>query len=205
MKRFAPATERNREALLAVLREHFPAAGTVLEVASGTGQHAAWLASALPSLQWQPTDIHDRALASIDAWVAEAGCSNVLPARRLDVHQDLWPIQTAHAALCVNMIHIAPWSATEALMRGVSRVLVQGGVFVTYGPYKRDGDHTAQSNRAFDDSLRGRNPAWGVRDLSAVIAQAHAHGLRHERTVEMPANNLSLVFSVGGGAPDPSD
>ena len=194
MKRYAPATDRNRVPLLGVLQQAFPTHGTVLEVASGTGQHSAFFAGHFPGLTWQPTDLQDRALASIDAWVAEAGVTNVLPARRLNVHDPVWPLDSAEAALCVNMIHISPWSATEALMRGVAALLRPGGVLVTYGPYKRDGQHTSDSNRAFDESLRGRDPAWGVRDLEAVIAAAAGQGLVHQDTVQMPANNLSVVF-----------
>ncbi|MBZ4330339.1 class I SAM-dependent methyltransferase [Corallococcus interemptor] len=194
MKRHAPATERNREPLLAVLREVLPAEGTLLEVASGTGQHAAFFAKAFPGLAWQPTDGDPAALESIDAWRGEEGLSNVLPARVLDASSDAWPVEHADAMLCVNMIHIAPWAACQGLMRGAARVLRPGGRLVLYGPYFVEGKQTAPSNLAFDESLRARDPSWGVRELGAVTAEAARHGLQRERVVEMPSNNLTVVF-----------
>ncbi|MGE6758222.1 DUF938 domain-containing protein [Corallococcus interemptor] len=194
MKRHAPATERNREPLLAVLREVLPAEGTLLEVASGTGQHAAFFARAFPGLTWQPTDGDAAALESIDAWRVEEGLVTVLPARLLDAASDAWPVEHADAMLCVNMIHIAPWAACQGLMRGAARVLRPGGRLVLYGPYFVEGKETAPSNLAFDESLRARDASWGVRELGAVTAEAARHGLQRERVVEMPSNNLTVVF-----------
>ncbi|NRD64305.1 DUF938 domain-containing protein [Corallococcus exiguus] len=194
MKRHAPATERNREPLLAVLREVLPTEGTLLEVASGTGQHAAFFAKAFPGLTWQPTDGDPSSLESIDAWRVEEGLANVLPARLLDASSDAWPVEHADAVLCVNMIHIAPWAACQGLMRGAARVLRPGGRLVLYGPYFVEGKETAPSNLAFDESLRARDPSWGVRELGAVTAEAARHGLQRERVVEMPSNNLTVVF-----------
>lgn len=193
--RHAPATERNREPLLAVLREVLPASGLLLEVASGTGQHAAFFARAFPGLSWQPTDGDAGALESIDAWRAAEGMPNLLPARMLDASSDAWPVEHADAMLCVNMIHIAPWAACQGLMRGAGRVLRPGGRLVLYGPYFVEGTVTAPSNLAFDESLRDRDPSWGVRELGAVTAEALRHGLTRERVVEMPSNNLTVVFS----------
>ena len=194
MKRHAPATERNREPLLAVLREVLPTEGTLLEVASGTGQHAAFFAKAFPGLTWQPTDGDPAALGSIDAWRVEDGLANVLPARLLDASSDAWPVEHADAMLCVNMIHIAPWAACQGLMRGAARVLRPGGRLVLYGPYFVEGKETAPSNLAFDESLRARDPSWGVRELGGVTAEAARHGLQRERVVEMPSHNLTVVF-----------
>ncbi|NPD24423.1 DUF938 domain-containing protein [Corallococcus exiguus] len=194
MKRHAPATERNREPLLAVLREVLPTEGTLLEVASGTGQHAAFFAKAFPGLTWQPTDGDPSSLESIDAWRMEEGLANVLPARLLDASSDAWPVEHADAMLCVNMIHIAPWAACQGLMRGAARVLRPGGRLVLYGPYFVEGKETAPSNLAFDESLRARDASWGVRELGAVTAEAARHGLQRERVVEMPSNNLTVVF-----------
>ncbi|NNC19854.1 DUF938 domain-containing protein [Corallococcus exiguus] len=194
MKRHAPATERNREPLLAVLREVLPTEGTLLEVASGTGQHAAFFAKAFPGLTWQPTDGDPSSLESIDAWRVEEGLANVLPARLLDASSDAWPVEHADAVLCVNMIHISPWAACQGLMRGAARVLRPGGRLVLYGPYFVEGKEAAPSNLAFDESLRARDPSWGVRELGAVTAEAARHGLQRERVVEMPSNNLTVVF-----------
>ncbi|RYZ43080.1 MAG: DUF938 domain-containing protein [Myxococcaceae bacterium] len=194
MMRHAPATERNREPLLAVLKEVLPASGVLLEVASGTGQHAAFFARAFPGLSWQPTDGDPEALASIDAWRAQEGTPNLLPARLLDASSEAWPVEHADAMLCVNMIHIAPWAACQGLMRGAGRVLWPGGRLVLYGPYFVDGVVPAPSNVAFDASLKARDAAWGVRELGTVTAEALRHGLVRERVVEMPSNNLTVVF-----------
>jgi len=194
MKRHAPATERNREPLLAVLREVLPTSGTLLEIASGTGQHAAFFARAFPGLAWQPTDMGPTELESIEAWRAEAALPNLRPALRLDVRDERWPVEAADAVLCVNMIHIAPWEACQGLMRGAARVLSPGGCLVLYGPYFVEGRPTAPSNIAFDESLRARDPAWGVRELGTVTAEALHSGLERERVVDMPSNNLTVVF-----------
>jgi SAM-dependent methyltransferase len=191
-REFAPATERNREPILAVLRRVLPAQGTVLEIAAGTGQHAAWFAAALPAVTWQPTDGDARMLGSIAAWCD--GLPNVAPPRQLDVTAAAWPIERADAIVCANMIHIAPWTAGEGLLRGAGRVLAPGGILYLYGPYRIGGGHTAPSNATFDASLRARDPRWGVRDLEAVVAEAARHGLTFTERVEMPANNQSVVF-----------
>ena len=192
--RSSPAAERNREPILDVLREVLPERGLVLEVASGTGEHAVHFARALPELTFQPSDPDPAALRSIEAWRAQAGLSNLLAPLELDASAREWPVAAADAILCVNMVHISPWAATEGLMRGAGRLLVPGTPLVLYGPYRRSAVPTAPSNEAFDESLRARNPEWGLRDLEAVEAEASKHGLRLERVVEMPANNLTIVF-----------
>lgn len=192
-RRHAPATSRNREPILNVLARVLPDPALVLEVASGTGQHAAWLAERLSGRVFQPTDADPTALASIDAWCAESK-GVIRPALLLDAHSETWPVTTADAVMCINMIHIAPWSAALALFRGASRVLRTGGILYLYGPYMRGGRHTAPSNEAFDASLRERDPAWGVRALEEVVASAGAEGLDLSEVVAMPANNLSVVF-----------
>lgn len=190
----APAAERNKEPILAVLKQVLPPAGLVLEIAGGTGQHAAHFAAALPGLVWQPTDLNPAMQNSINAWVAAAGLTNVRPAIALDVMEEPWPVNQADAILCINMIHISPWAATEALMCGASRILPSGGVLYLYGPYKRGGAHTAPSNEAFDAQLRQTNPAWGVRNLEDVLAVAEGFALTNADIVEMPANNLSVIL-----------
>jgi SAM-dependent methyltransferase len=196
-KRNAPATERNREPIAALLRELLPRDGLLLEIAAGTGEHAAYLAPLFPGLTWQPSDPDPAALTSIEAWQADSGADNLLPPVFLDAASSTWPIGRADAILCINMVHISPWSATEGLMRGAARLLPPGGPLILYGPYRRAGVPTAPSNEAFDESLRGRNPDWGLRTLQAVSAEAEASGLTLERVVEMPANNLTVVFTRG--------
>ncbi|WP_373047543.1 DUF938 domain-containing protein [Vulgatibacter sp.] len=195
-RRHAPATLRNREPILEVLRRLLPAPATVVEVASGTGEHAAFFAAQLPHLTWQPTDRDPALLASIDAWRADV--PNVRPAIHLDAAAEVWPVDRADALISINMIHIAPPEATEGLLQGAARILPPGGVLVLYGPFREGGRHTAPSNEAFDADLRRRNPAWGVRDLGEVAARASALGLLHEETVRMPANNLTVVFRKRG-------
>ena len=192
--RHAPATERNRDPILAVLRRVLPPRGLVLEVASGSGQHVAWFAAALPDIDWQPSDPDPAARASIGAWCLESGVRNVRAPLAIDAARSEWPIERADALLCINMVHIAPWAATVGLMAGAARLLPQGGPLVLYGPYKRGGRHTAPSNEAFDLDLRGRNPSWGVRDLEAVANEALAAGLTLDEAIEMPANNLTILF-----------
>jgi hypothetical protein len=194
VKRHAPATERNRDAIAAVLREVLPERGLLLEVAAGTGEHAAYLAPLFPGLRWQPSDPDPEALTSIEAWQADGEAGNLLPPVFLDAASNTWPIDSADAILCINMVHISPWSATEGLMCGAGRLLPAGGPLILYGPYRRAGVPTAPSNEAFDASLKGRDPAWGLRDLEAVQGEAAGQGLGFERLYEMPANNLTLVF-----------
>lgn len=193
----APATARNREPILGVLRRALPEHGLVLEVAAGTGEHAAFFARAFPALEWQPTDVDERALASIAAHRRDAGAANLREPIVLDVTHEPWPIESAAAIVCVNMVHISPWSAAQALLAGAGRVLPAGGVLYLYGPYRVGGRHTAPSNEAFDAQLRASDPAWGVRDLEDVVGEAEKHGLSLVETVEMPANNLSVVLRRG--------
>jgi hypothetical protein len=193
-RRFAPATARNREPILAVLRRVLPASGTVLEIASGTGEHAAHFAPYFPALTWQPSDADADNLASIAAWAAASGAANIRPPILLDVTAPDWGVEGVAAILAVNMIHIAPWAAAEALMAGAGRRLPPGAPLYLYGPYKRGGQHTAPSNEAFDADLRRRDPAWGVRDLDDVVRLAAKNGLDLAEVVAMPANNLSVIF-----------
>ena len=194
MKRHAPSADRNREPLLPVLTEVLPPRGTVLEVASGTGQHAVFFARALPGLTWQPTDADPEALASIEAWRREEGLTNVRPPLPLRAHEDTWPVEHADALVCINMVHISPWEATQGLLRGAARVLPPGGPLVLYGAYFLEGQPPAPSNLAFDASLRERDARWGVRTLGAVTREAAVHGLGLERVVEMPSHNVTLVL-----------
>lgn len=194
-RRFSPSAARNRDPILAVLRAHLPQRGLVLEVASGSGEHIVHLAAALgDDLTFQPTDADASARASIDAWAREMQCRNVLPALALDATRLPWPVAAADAVICINMIHIAPWEATLGLMRGAASVLAEGGLLYLYGPFTVDGAHTAESNAAFDASLRERDASWGVRDLAAVTEAARAAGFAAPEVVPMPANNLSLLF-----------
>ena len=198
MRRTAPAAERNKqpiaEVLARVLEPLRRTGGTVLEIASGTGQHVVHFAGVLPELCFVPSDPDPVARVSIEAWRAEAGLPNVEPPLELDVCTAAWPITAADAIVCCNMIHIAPWRACEGLMCGAGRTLSSGGVLVLYGPFSRDGEHTAPSNAAFDADLQARDPSWGVRDLADVERQARSEGLELEETVCMPANNLTVVF-----------
>ncbi|TXC83911.1 DUF938 domain-containing protein [Paraburkholderia azotifigens] len=194
LRQHAPAAERNREPILAVLERVLPATGTVLEIASGTGQHAIHFAAALPQLTWQPSDPGEDARASIAAWTAHSGLANVRAPLALDVRDASWGLDAADAIVCINMILISPWESARALTGGAGRLLKAGGVLFLYGPYRRGGAHTAPSNAAFDAQLRSRDPAWGVRDMEDVVALADAAGFDLDETVEMPANNFSLVF-----------
>lgn len=194
MRRHAPAASRNRQPILDVPRPRLPTDGLVLEVASGSGEHVMHFAAALPNLVFQPSDPDSSARASIDAWADATGLANVRPAVALDTQQAAWPVEQADAVLCNNMIHIAPWQAAIGLIAGANRVLSAEGLVYLYGPYRRDGRHTAPSNDVFDRDLRRRNPAWGVRDLEAVTALAGEHGFGAPEVIDMPANNLSLIF-----------
>lgn len=190
-----PATRRNRDAILTVLREVLPASGTVLELASGSGQHVAHFAAALPHLHWQPTDRDPDLFASIAAWTE--GLANVAEPLPLDVISNDWPIGRCDAVMCANMIHIAPWQACLGLLDGVARTLDRErpeAPLCLYGPFKRGGVHTAPSNESFDASLRERDPRWGVRDLDDVAKEANDRGFALDRVIDMPANNLTVVF-----------
>ncbi len=192
---FAPAAERNRQAIIEVLSRVLPARGLVLEVASGSGEHARWFAQALHPLVWQPSDPDPASRRSIAGHAAGAGSAVPKAPRDLDAAAADWPIARADAVVCINMIHISPWRAAEGLIAGAARILPPGGVLYLYGPYLRGGHPTAPSNAAFDASLRARNPDWGLRRVEAVTEAAARHGLDLSEVVEMPANNLSLVFT----------
>ena len=190
----AAATERNREPILEVLRRVLPPRGLVLEIASGTGQHVAFFAGALPALRWQPSDVSAAHLDSVRAWSDASGADNIAPALLLDVERQPWLVTHAEAIVSINMIHIAPWSATGALFAGAARIVAPGGVVFLYGPFKRDGQHTADSNQRFDERLRAEDPRWGVRDVADVERTAASAGFVLAEVVPMPANNFSLVF-----------
>jgi hypothetical protein len=191
---FSPSAERNKAPISEVLSRVLPEHGVVLEVGSGTGEHVVEFARAMPNLVWQPSECDTDCLRSIRAWLSVEGLSNVRPPLQLDVRVLPWPIDSAAAVVCINMIHIAPWSATEALFRGSEILLSAGGVLCLYGPFKRHGRHTAASNESFDALLRRQDAEWGVRDLDDVSVVADKAGLNLLQTHEMPSNNLTIVF-----------
>ena len=193
-RQYAPAAARNCEPILRVLRSILPKTGLVLEVASGTGEHTVHFARALPKLTWQPSDPSHVARRSIAAWIAAEGPPNVSPPVALDAMSDSWRVDHAAALICINMIHISPWAATEGLIQGASRILDEGAPLYLYGPFRQSGRLIEPSNAAFDADLRLRDPRWGLRDLDEVTACAASHGLALDRIVDMPANNLSVVF-----------
>lgn len=201
-RRYAPAVQRNREPILAVLRQILPEQGQVLEIASGTGEHAVFFAPHFPGLIWQPSEPEVDLRASITAWQAAIPSPNLQFPIDLDVRQPNWgfPPASVSAVVCINLIHIAAWEAGLALLQGAADVLQPGGILYLYGPYRRHGAHTAQSNEAFDAMLRQQNPAWGVRDLETVVAAAAEQGLRLDRVFDMPANNLSVNYRRLGDA-----
>jgi SAM-dependent methyltransferase len=192
---FSPAAERNKVPILAALQHLLPSSADVLEIASGTGQHAQHFASAQPGWTWQPSDVDPAALPAIDARCQ--GLANVRPALRLDVCATPWPVEPARfdVLYCANMVHAAPWAVCPALMRGAARHLRDGGRLLLYGPYRVDGAATAPSNEAFDVDLRARDPAWGLRTLRSVQSEARAVGLALQQQLPLPANNLLLVFA----------
>lgn len=191
---YSPAAERNAGPILEVLRSHLPGSGLVLEVASGSGQHAACFAAALPAISWQPSDPDAAACRSIAAWRAASGLANLREPLVLDVTRQPWPAQQADALVCINMLHIAPWEAALALLAGAARSLPGGAPVCLYGPFLGGGVPVAPSNARFDADLRRRNPAWGLRDLDQVVSEARRQGLALDAVVEMPANNLSVVL-----------
>jgi hypothetical protein len=207
-RQYAPATERNRDPILEVLLEVLPPTGTVLEISSGTGEHAAYFAPRLQPRRWIPSDLSATARDSIEAWRLVVNVDNLYPPIALDASQDHWAVEDMEfvedmeleppigAIVNINMIHIAPWSACLGLMAGAKRILPKGGILYLYGPFKQKGLHTAPSNMAFDQTLQMRDREWGVRDLEAVIAAAEAEGLTFVQTYSMPANNLSVVFKA---------
>lgn len=194
MKRHAPATARNSQPLAEVLACELPASGTVLEIASGSGEHAVFMARRFPALDWQPSDRDAEALASVDAWAAEARLANLRPAIALDAAAPDWPNVSADALLCVNMVHISPWDAAVGLFAGAGRVLGSGAPLVLYGPFVEPDVETAASNHAFDQSLRQRDPAWGLRSTADLDRLAAGHGMTRTARCAMPANNLVLVY-----------
>ena len=193
-KRDAPATARNREPILEVLVRWLDGPRRVLEIASGTGQHAVFFAERMPALSWQPSDVDASYLDSIASRVEEAGLANLAPPIVLDATSPSWPVDPVDAVFNANMIHIAPWAVAAGLLAGAGSVLVPGGLLFLYGPFRVGGAHTAPSNAAFDESLRARNTEWGVRDLERVIETAAANGLEHVETNALPANNQLTVF-----------
>jgi SAM-dependent methyltransferase len=198
----SPAADRNKEPILALLRRILGHRGTALEIAAGTGQHAVWFAASLPDWTWQPTDCDAAMLPVIADRIAQARLANVLPPRQLDVTALAWPqfARKFDAIYCANMLHIAPWDACPALMAGAARHLAPGGMLVTYGPYFEQGVPPAPGNLAFDESLRARDPSWGIRDLDEVVAEARRSGLVLAQRHAMPANNLLLVFTAASTA-----
>lgn len=195
-RQYSPATARNRGPILEVLHTVLPRHARVLEVASGSGEHAVHFAGAMPGWEWQPSDPTSDALASIDAWRHHAALDNVRPPIALDVTRDHWPGGPFDAVVAINLCHIAPWEATASLVAGAADHLHPNGALILYGPFVRDGRQTAPSNEAFDQSLRRRDPRWGVRDLADVTEAAREHGFALDRVEEMPANNLTVVFRL---------
>jgi hypothetical protein len=211
-RQFAPATARNRDPILEILQQVLPPTGTVLEISSGTGEHAVYFAPQLQPRRWLTSDPNPIARASINAWQQHQPSDTLYPAIALNAQEETWPVEQSPlpealqglslkefpigAIVNINMIHISPWSACLGLLAGASRILPSGGVLYLYGPYKQQGQHTAPSNAAFDQSLQAQDPAWGVRDLEAVVAAAEDRGLKLQDMFQMPANNLSVVFKV---------
>ena len=193
LRRHAPATQRNKDFILEVLNTILPASGNVLEIASGTGQHVAYFASKLEQLHWFPTDLDSDALPQL---IVGENLTNVAQAQKLDVREP-WPVKAADALININMIHISPWESCLSLFEGASKVLSPDAILYLYGPFKRSGQHTAPSNESFDISLRSNNSSWGVRDIDDVTSVAIQNGFQLDRIVEMPANNLSVIFRKG--------
>lgn len=200
MKLYSPAADRNRQPIAEVLRNTLPNSGLVLEIASGSGQHAEYFARLFPSIDWQPTDCDEEAVSSILAHVEEASLSNLRRPLRLDVLQRPWPVSSAAAVVAANLIHISPWEVCEALVGESSRLLSDGSPLVLYGPYFIEGISTAPSNLFFDESLRARDPRWGVRDLEQVAELAARHRFSRERVIAMPANNYTVIFRKNAGS-----
>jgi hypothetical protein len=197
-KQYAPATQRNRQPILEVLKRTLPARGNILEIASGTGEHGTFFAPHFHPRQWIPSDANPSFLASIRAWRQDCPTDNLQLPLCLDAIEPRWPIEDTADDITgivnINMIHIAPWQACLGLLAGARRMLPSGGILYLYGPYKVAGKHRAPSNLAFDQSLRQQDPLWGVRDLDEVVAAAERQGLSLEQTFSMPANNLSVIF-----------
>jgi hypothetical protein len=193
-RRSAPAALRNREAIAEVLRQWLPSSGLVLEIASGSGEHAIYFAECFPDLEWQPSDVHPDALSSIAAWRAEAGRTNLRPPLIVDASSPDWPIDRADALLSINMVHISPWASALGLLDGAARLLSPGGPLIMYGPWLKNDIPTAASNRDFDADLKRRDPQWGLRRVEDFAAESEKRGLGIEATSAMPANNLMLLL-----------
>jgi hypothetical protein len=193
-RRSAPAALRNRQPIAKVLEEWLPDRGLVLEIASGTGEHAVHFADRFPQLEWQPSDIHPDALASIRAWRAEAGLPNLREPLTIDASSASWPIDAADAVLSINMVHISPWASALGLLNGAARILPAGAPLILYGPWLKDDVPTAPSNLAFDSDLKRRDPAWGLRRVEDFATAADGRGLRLMETRAMPANNMMLLL-----------
>ncbi|WP_373235547.1 DUF938 domain-containing protein [Cohaesibacter celericrescens] len=194
LKLHSPSTLRNRDPILELLRDVLPESGTVLEIASGSGEHIPHFASSLPALTWQPSDPSPQARESIQAWSQEETQNNLLPPLDIDTTSETWPIEYADAMIAINMVHISPWAATQGLFKKAGNILPSGGTLVLYGPYRQEGRPFVDSNAEFDAYLRAKNPAWGIRQVEDVINAANQYGLTLTSIVEMPANNLSVVF-----------
>ena len=193
-KEYAPATLRNRDAILRVLKLTLPENGLVLEIASGSGEHAAYFAPRLKGLTWQPSAPSSESRASISSWAEEIQGNGLLTPVELDVLVEPWPVLQADAIVCINMIHISPWKVRKSLMAGAGRTLRTGGILYLYGPYKVKGEHTSLSNQAFHESLKSQNTQWGIRDLDDVVSEAKTQGLMHTQSIQMPTNNQSIIF-----------
>jgi hypothetical protein len=195
-RRSAPAALRNRDPIAQVLEDWLPSTGTVLEVASGTGEHAVWFAERFPDLDWQPSDTHPDALRSITAWRDSSARSNLRKPVLIDASAAVWPIESADTVLNINMVHISPRSASLGLIAGAARILPEQGPLILYGPWLKDGIETAPSNHSFDADLKARNPEWGLRRVEDFAAAAAAHGFAFVEWRQMPANNLMLLFQL---------
>ncbi len=200
-RQYAPATQRNKEPILKVLQSVITDASNILEIASGTGEHAVFFARGLPLCYWIPSDVNPMARESIVAWKDYANVDNLALPLTIDAMEDGWSDRllepNINAIVNINMIHISPWAACLGLINGAGKLLSEGGLLYLYGPYKRNGEHTAISNANFDRNLRDRNWDWGIRDLEAVVEVAAAANLQLQQAIEMPANNLSVIFSKG--------
>ena len=194
MRREAPAAARNREPIAEVLADELPASGLVLELASGTGEHAVHFARRFPHLDWQPSDPDPVALESIAAWREHEGLANLLPPLEIDARAGEWPVDRADAVVCINMVHISPVAATEGVLKNAGRLLAPGAPLIIYGPFLEDDVETAPSNLAFDEDLKARNPEWGLRRVAWLDRLARGHDFARTRRVAMPANNLVLVY-----------
>jgi len=201
-RHFSPSAARNSGPIREVLERVLPKSGIALEIGSGTGEHVICFAKALPGILWQPSDPDPASRASIEAWIAAEGLANIRAPAAIDTRQAIWGVEDDApfaAMISLNMIHIAPWESALGLLAGAGRLLGPEGVFYLYGPFMRGGEHTAPSNAAFDADLKRRDPRWGVRDVDDLVREAMRHGLELREVVEMPANNLSLVFGKTAG------